>query len=298
MKGIYRKDRVMRGAVLAFAGALIGMALFLPGSVVAGWEVGAKAGFDTNVGRTVDDGDSDVFLLGYAAYLRQADGEKRFDWTFTGVLEGAAYADYSELDYGSASISPGLLWIVHPGWTVNLSPFFQLKAVSDSDQSAVAFGARVDLRQELSRMAYLGEFVSWTDSRADVETYSYTEMAAGVAFGVNWTDAVFTEVGYRYAHGDSFVSLGTATLAPGGGAGSGGGSGGPGYRGGTDPVYSAAFGSDVVKDRVDTHAVDLSAGIDWTPSLFTVISFTWQTMRGDVGTVDSQSGTVGIGYRF
>jgi hypothetical protein len=123
-------------------------------------------------------------------------------------------------------------------------------------------------------------------------------MAAGAAFGVNWTDAVFTEAGYRYAHGDSFVSLGTATLAPGGGAGSGGGGGGPGDRGGTNPVYSATFGSDVVKDRVDTHSVDLSAGIDWTPSLFTVINFTWQTMRGDVGTVDSQSGTVGIGYRF
>jgi hypothetical protein len=271
------------------------MALFLPDKAVAGWEVGAKAGFDTNVGRTVDDGDSDVVLLGYGAYLRQADGEKRLDWTFSTVLEGAAYADYTDLDYGSASISPGLLWIVRPGWTFNLSPFFQVKGASDSDQSAVAFGARVDLRQELSRRTYLGEFVSWTDSRADVETYSYTEIAAGVAFGVNWTDAVFTEVGYRYAHGDSFVSLGTATLAPGGGGGSGGG---PGYRGGTDPVYSPTFGSDVVKDRVDTHSVDLSAGIDWTPSLFTVASFTWQTMRGDVGTVDSRSGTVGVGYRF
>ena len=227
MQGNCRKDARDARAVLAFAGALIGLALFLPGKGIAGWEVGAKAGFDTNVGRSVDDGDSDVFLLGYAAYLRQADGEKRLDWTFSGVLEGAAYADYSDLDYGSASIAPGLLWIVRPGWTVNLSPFFQVKAVSDSDQSAYAFGARVDLRQELSRKLYLGEFVSWTDSRADVETYSYTEIAAGAAFGVNWTDAVFTEVGYRYAHGDSFMSLGTATLAPGGGGGSGGG-GGPG----------------------------------------------------------------------
>jgi hypothetical protein len=160
-------------------------------------------------------------------------------------------------------------------------------------------GYYTDLRQEVSRKLYLGEFVSWTDSRANVDTYSYTEIAAGAAFGVNWTDSVFTEIGYRYAHGDSFFSLGTTELSPGGGGGGGGpGPGGPGFRGGSDPIYSGSFGSDVVKDRVDTHAVDFSAGIDWTPSLFSVISVTWQTIQGDVGTADSLSGTVGIGYRF
>ncbi|MEW6720942.1 MAG: hypothetical protein AB1346_10880, partial [Thermodesulfobacteriota bacterium] len=65
-----------------------------------------------------------------------------------------------------------------------------------------------------------------------------------------------------------------------------------------NPIFSATFGSDVVKDRVDAHAVDLSAGIDWTPSLFSVLSFTWQTIRGDIGTADGVSGTLGIGYRF
>ncbi len=288
------EGRAGRGIVFALAAALTGMSILLPGKGIAGWEIGARAGFDSNVGRSVEGEESDVFLLGHGAYLRQADGETRLDWTFSAVVEGAAYADYSDLDYGSASVMPGLLWIARPGWTVNLSPFFQVKGVRDSDQSAYAFGARIDLRQELPRRLYLAESVSWTDSRADVETYSYTEFAAGAAIGVNWTDAFFTEIGYRYARGDSFFSLGTATLVPGGG----GGGGGPGYRGGTDPVYSTVFGSDVVKDRVDSHAVELSAGIDWTPSVFSVLTLTWQTIRGDVGTADSFSGTAGIGYRF
>lgn len=294
MRGSRLKGPAGGGFALAIAAALTGASLLLPAKGVAGWEIGARAGFDTNVGRAVDDGENDVFLLGHAAFLRQADGETRFDWTLSAVLEGAAYADYSDLDYGSATIAPGLLWIVRPGWTVNLAPFLQAKAVRDSDQSAYAFGARADLRQELSRKLYLGEFVSWTDSRADVDTYSYTEFSAGAAFGVSWTDSAFTEIAYRYARGDSFFSLGTATLVPGGG----GGGGGSGFRGGTDPVYSAVFGSDVVKDRVDSHAVELSAGIDWTPSVFSVLGLTWQTIRGDVGTANSLSGTVGVGYRF
>ncbi|MEW6719545.1 MAG: hypothetical protein AB1346_03755, partial [Thermodesulfobacteriota bacterium] len=225
MQEWYRKGRAVRGCGTVFAALLAGMSLLSPGNAFAGWEAGARAGFDTNVGRSVVDGEGDVFLLGYAAYLRPADGERRLDWTLSAMVEGTAYADLSDLDSGAASISPGMLWIVRPGWTVNLSPFIQGKAVSDSDQSAFAFGARADLRQELSRKLYLGESVSWTDSRAQVETYSFTELAAGMAIGVNWTDAVFTEIGYRYARGDSFLSLGTTALAPGGG---GGGIGGPG----------------------------------------------------------------------
>jgi hypothetical protein len=295
MAGSDRMVRAARGAFPPLGAVLTGLALLLPGTAAAGWEAGAKAGFDTNVERSIADGGDDVFLLGYAAFLRSADGGSRLDWTLSAVVEGGAYADYSDLDYGSVSIAPGLLWILRPGWTAGLSPFFHAKAVRDSGQSAVGFGARIDFRQELPHGSYLGESVSWTDSRADTETYSYTEFAAGAVFGVNWTDAAFTEIGYRYARGDSFLSLGTDTLAAGGG---GGGSGTPGYRGGSAPTYSAAFGSDVVRDRVDIHAVDVSAGVDWTPSLFTVVSFTWQTMRGDVGTADSRSGTVGLGYRF
>lgn len=281
---------MMRGSLTAIAGVFAAMILLPQGNILAGWETGAKVGFETNANRSVVDGESDTCLLGYGAYFRRGDGEHRLDWTFSAVLEGAAYAGADGMDYGSVSLAPGGIYVISPGWTVNLSPFLQAKAVRDTDQSALAFGARADLRQEFLGKFYLGETFSYVDSRAREDTYSYNEVAAGALFGVNWTPATFTEIGYRYSRGDSFLSVGTVSSSSGGG--------GPGYRGGTDPRFSAAFGNEVVKDLVDTHSVEISAGIDWTRSLFSVASFSWQVARGDVGTARSRSGYAGIGYRF
>ena len=268
------------------------MVLLPHGKVSAGWETGAKAGFESNVNRSVVDGESDTYLLGYGAYLLRGDGEHRLDWTFSAVFEGVAYAKADGMDYGSVSLSPGAIYVVRPGWTVNISPFLQAKTVQDTDQSSWAFGARADLRQEFPEKLYLGEFLSYTDSRANADTYSYSEVATGALFGVNWTSATFTEIGYRYSHGDSFLSVGTDASS------SGGGGGGPGFQGGTARRFSSTFGNDVVKDLVDTHSVEISAGIDWTRSVFSVASFAWQATRGDVGTARSMSGYAGVGYRF
>ena len=290
----------MRRSLSFIVWVFAAMALLSPGNVSAGWETGAKAGFETNINRSVVDGESDTYLLGYGAYLRRGDGEHRLDWTFSAVLEGVAYAKADGMDYGSVSLAPGAIYVVRPGWTVNVSPFLQTKTVRDTDQSSWAFGARADLRQEFMEKLYLGEFFSYIDSRAHVDTYSYREVATGALFGVNWTSSTFTEIGYRYSHGDSFLSVGTISSSSvgsaGGGAGSGGG--GPGFQGGTAPRFSSTFGNDVVKDLVDTHSVEISAGIDWTRSLFSVANFAWQATRGDVGTARSRSGYAGIGYRF
>ncbi|OYV97620.1 MAG: hypothetical protein B7Z62_05625, partial [Deltaproteobacteria bacterium 37-65-8] len=83
-----------------------------------------------------------------------------------------------------------------------------------------------------------------------------------------------------------------------GSVGGGAGPGGPGFQGGTTPRFSSTFGNDVVKDTVGTNSVEISAGIDWTRSLFSVVNFAWQAMRGDVGTATSLSGYAGMGYRF
>ncbi|MGB7630801.1 MAG: hypothetical protein WBM29_06910 [Candidatus Deferrimicrobium sp.] len=283
---------MMRRSIYWITWVLAGMALLPPGNVFAGWETGAKAGFETNVNRSVVDGESDTYLLGYGAYLRRGDGEHRLDWTFSAMLEGAAYAKADGMDYGSVSLAPGAICVVRPGWVINISPFLQAKTVRDTDQSSLAFGARADLRQEFREKLYLGEFFSYIDSRANVDTYSYSEVAAGALFGVNWTSATFTEIGYRYSHGDSFLSVGTVSSS------SGGGGGGPGFQGGSSPRFSSTFGNDVVKDLVGTHAVEISAGIDWTRALFSVANFAWQATRGDVGTASSLSGYAGIGYRF
>jgi hypothetical protein len=63
-------------------------------------------------------------------------------------------------------------------------------------------------------------------------------------------------------------------------------------------MFSSAFGSDVVKERVDRHAIGASIGYAWTRSIFSVAGYTVTVLRGDVGSSISNAGFAGIGYRF
>lgn len=60
------------------------------------------------------------------------------------------------------------------------------------------------MRQQIKRDVYTGQYYLYRDSRADVETYSFTEHVFGVFLGVNWTEAFFTEAYYEFSRGDSF----------------------------------------------------------------------------------------------
>ncbi len=268
-------------------GAAAMVTLLEVASVFAGWETGGKTGFDTNVNRSISGGESDGYLLGYAAYGREPGGESRLDWSFSVVGEGAAFARMTDLDYGAITVSPGLVYFIRPGWTVTAAPFLQAKGVRDSNQSAAAFGGKLVSKQRLPADFYVGQYYSYTDSRANADTFSFTENALGVFLGRNWTSTFSTEIGYEFSRGDSFRSLGSSPALQGGGG-----------FGGMHPMFSTAFGTEVVRERVDRHAVGVSAGIDWTKSVFSAAGFTYTDRRGDLGSGASSSGFLGIGYRF
>ena len=114
----------------------------------AGWEAGAKAGYDSNLSRSIDDGEGSSFLSAQGGYVKGHSGESRMDWTMGFFVEGAFYPSIEDIDYASATFSPGLSYIFHPGWTAAVTPFLQGKVVRDSDQSALSFGVRVDFVQK------------------------------------------------------------------------------------------------------------------------------------------------------
>ena len=267
-----------------------GMLLMASGSAVAGWEAGTKLGFDSNVGRSVQGGKSDAYLLAYGGFNREPSGDSRGDWVFSAVAEGAAYASVTDLDYAAITLSPGLVYIPRAGWTITVAPILQAKTAKDSDQSAVAFGGKFELRERLGEKAYLAEHYAYRDSRATSDTFSYTEHAVGALLGVNWTPALSSEIGYEYSRGDSFLSTGTSATTSGGTGGSVGGMM-PGR-------FSSAFGTVVVKERVDRHAVGATIGYEWTRSIFSVVGYTVTVLRGDVGSSISNAGFAGVGYRF
>jgi hypothetical protein len=250
----------------------------------AGWETGAKAGFDSNVNRSLNDEKSDTFFSGYLSFSREATGESRLDWNLAASLEGTLFSSLADLNYGMVSLAPGVTFFFHPGWSISLSPLAQAKAVKDSDQSAVAFGGKLGLKQQIRNNLYTGQYYIYKDSRANVDTYSFTENIFGLFLGVNWTRAFFTELGYEFSRGDSYRTISTTSTAV---------SGRGKYR-----RYSTTFSSDVIREDVDQHSFGLSAGIDWTKSLFSHLSYTYTTTKGDIGTSTSHAAFVGIGHRF
>ena len=274
---------------LAFCvGVVAAIFLVEAGSVSAGWETGAKIGFDTNVSRSISGGESDEYLLGYAAYSREPSGETRLDWSFSAVGEAAAYASLNDLDYAAITFSPGLVYFYRPGWIITAAPFLLAKGVRDSNQSAIALGGKLLFRQRLPSDFYLGEYYAYTDSRANADTFSFKEHALGAFLGRSWTRIFYTEIGYEFSRGDSFRSVGASPSIP----------GGTGGFGGEHSMFSSAFGTEVVRERVDRHAIGVSAGIDWTKSIFSAVGYTFTNRRGDLGSSGSHAGFLGVGYRF
>jgi len=272
-----------------FPGCLI-IALLLATSlpVHAAWEIGGKAGYDSNVNRTIDNATGDTFLGAYVQYAREASGETRLDWTFAASLEGYVFLNNRDLSNTGVTAAPGLTFFPYLSWSINVSPFVQGKAVADSDQTSVAFGVKVNLRQPLGKYVYLGEYYMYTDSRAQTDIYSYAEHAVGVLLGVNWTRTFFTEIGYEFSKGDSFLTFDTDGAV----------SATTGRGRGKQYGYSSTFSTEVYKDQINRHSVGLTAGFEIFPSFMVSASYMYSTMTGDLGTSNNHTATAGISYRF
>ncbi len=277
--------RMEKKATIAWL--IIGFLLAISLPVHAAWETGGKVGFDSNVNRAINGGDSDTYLGGYLLYSKEATGETRLDWTLSASMEGNGFLKNNDLSNAYFTLAPGITFFPYLTWSLNVSPFVQGKAVADSDQSALAFGAKVSLKQPIGKNLYLGEYYIYTDSRANEDVYSYTENALGIYLGVNWTRTFFSELGYEFSHGDSFQTLGTTSTTATGGNGKG-----------KQRRYSSTFGTEVFKEKVDRHSVGLTAGIELIPSLFSNFSYTYSTMKGDLGTSINHTGFIGLSYHF
>ena len=272
---------MLRGLSVLFVAGLFFIRLT---PAFADWEVGTKVGFDSNVNQSTDQGQSDTFLAGYAAYFRVPTNETRYDWTFSAIVEGAAYARTTDLSYSGIVLEPGIVLIPHRTWTVSLSPFLQVKTVKDEDQSALAFGGKVNLEEQLRSDLYMGQYYIYTDSRADVDTFSFTEHAVGAYLGLEWTKGFRNRIGYEYSRGDSFRTVGTSSITA------------TGH--GKHRRFSTAFDEDVFRERVHRHSVSVSAGVDWNTRLFSQAGYTFTVTEGDLGSSNSHGGFLGLGYRF
>lgn len=263
---------------------LTGLSLAWVVPVLGGWEAGAKIGFDTNVNRAANGEEGDGFLAGYAAFVREPSGEKRYGFTFSAALEGGLFLDFTDLSYAAATVTPGIVYF--PRWWLTLSaaPFVRAKSVQDSDQSALALGGRIVLRERIRRNLFLGQHYQFTANEADAEAYSFTEHAVGISLGGNLSKTLYGEAGYEFARGDTFRTVATAGPSPGGF--------------GMHRMFSGAFDSDVVREDVDRHTVSLSTEVALSPSAFVQAGYAFSAYDGELSSFTSHSGYAGAGYRF
>lgn len=282
----------------------------------AGWETGAKAGYDSNIDRAVEGGMSDSYMTGFLSFMREPGEGTDTDWSLKVGLEGARYADSTYLNYGTASLAPAIIFYPGPSWRVDISPFINATRVSDEEQSAVAAGGELSMKQLLGRGFYVGEYFVYTDSRADVDIYSYKEKAAGLYAGRNWTDAFWSEIGYEFSRGDSFRAVEEVTttevitsqiVASQAGSGGNGGNGGQDGAGqgadrqggmGSSSRYSQAYNEYIINEPVDRQTIGVNMGYQFTSHVFSFVNYAYTTYKGDAGTSKSHTGAIGIGFNF
>lgn len=280
--------------------SLVAGVAFAPAARAA-WEVGIRGAADSNVLRSVGGHQSDQYLFGYLSYGRPRGGDRTLDWDLTASLEGAAYREINEFTYGAATVAPGVIYSLLPGWTVAAAPFVQAKVANDSDLSAFAFGGRLTLQQQIGSSAYTGEYYRYTDSRAKDRAFSYRENAVGAFAGYGWTSALWTEIAYQFAHGDSYRVDGAVS-----GGGSGGGmmrsaammASGDGAPMGGHGSSSGSLEADLVGETVDSHEATATVGYGWTPKLSTVLGYSFGYSHGSFGRRESHTGFLGSAYRF
>jgi len=263
---------------------LISFFFSLSADAFAGWESGAKAGFDSNIDRAVEGGMSDSFVTGFLSFTKEPVQDSNPGWTLDLSLEGAGYKESSCLNYGMATLSPAIIFYPHPRWNVSLSPFFHATAVKDAEQSAVAFGGEININQAWNQAYYTGEYIFYTDSRADIEIYSYKEKTAGIFAGVNWTDAFWSEIGYEFSRGDSFRAVGEVLTTR--------------IGKGKSRRYSQAYHEYIISEPVGRHTISVNMGCQFTSHIFSFINYAYSSYKGDAGTSESHTGDVGIGYQF
>jgi hypothetical protein len=276
---------------LAFV-SVLGVMLLLNSSAWAGWEgdMGGKAGYDSNLDRAIQNPQGSGYLGAFFSVNREPEGESRLDWTLSALVDGAAYFNLSDLNYAAVTLAPGLTYFFHKNWSLNISPYLQAKTVADSEQSALAFGGKLLVKQKWGGDFYSGQYYLYKDSRAEEDTYSFTENALGIFLGNRLTPKVYAEIGYEFSRGDSFRTVGKPRAAP--------NSKGKGRGKGNDPLYSPAFGSFVIRENVDRQALGLNMGVDWTSSFYSSAGYAFTILQGDSGSSNDHALWVSLGYRF
>jgi hypothetical protein len=256
----------------------------------ASLEVLAKAEFDSNVNRGINQSKGDGIFTVQLQLEKPTTGETRLEWVYAASLQAASYVQFDELNYAEFSISPGVLYHQRITVTAALYPFIQILAVRDSAQSAVTVGAQASLSEQVSSALSLTQYYVYRQGFAKDSTYSYGMHSAGLAGALVLTSNLLADLSYEFSYGDSFRCIGPVR---GNSERRGHGSRQEGHSG-----FSPVFGQGIIKEKVARHSLGIGSQLDLGRAWFCVFKYFYTSWRGDSGTSSSHMGSFSVGRRF
>ncbi len=115
-----------------------------------------------------------------------------------GFAEHTSYETHTDLDATIGGISAGVVQRLGDVVLVGASIYGKLKEFGDSSRNGSSFGGFLSLKERISPVFWLREFVEYEDNSANSAFFSYIGTKLGAGAGYTLTKTTFMTLGYSY----------------------------------------------------------------------------------------------------
>lgn len=262
-----------------------------PAAAEAASRLDVRAGYDTDPEGLPHQSSGDAWAALAVGDTRVRETGGPLSLSLDLALGVTAYARLTDLDRVFLVATPALDYVLTPAVAVRLALIVEGQVVSDGDQSAIAWGGNLRLRERLARSVDLAEYVSYRDQSARAAEYSGTKSAVGVFLRVFLGERWLVGAGAEYAHGDFFASDAQGLASS-------------GMHAGTERSQNArqaavpGVDGELVAEDEDRLTGALALYYTWSDTLSTGLEYTYAHVADSDGT-DGQHGlAVSTTYSF
>jgi hypothetical protein len=173
------------------------------------FNAGARLSDDNNVNGSPDKptkanqiGDNYLTLSASAVYYTPLDtAQTRYFIGQVGAFS-SAYNKFNNLDGTMLLASAGLWQQLSPTWSGQVTGRGFTRNTKQTDRDSNGFGATLEIKKQLSPTVWVKGVADYEDSKANLDTYSYTGETYGVNLGYLPRKDTFINIGYSHNNRD------------------------------------------------------------------------------------------------
>lgn len=193
--------------VLSFAVLAGGLAaLSTPAQAEVAFNAGAKASYETNVNGSPTKANqlSDNYLTVNASAVYYTPLDAAQTSYFIGQIgaSSSAYNKFSSLDNSALVASAGLYKQLTPTWSGQVTGRGFSRDTKQNERDSNGLGATLEIKNQLSQTMWLKGIADYEDSKAKLNSFSYTGTTYGVNLGYLPLKDTFVNLGYSHATRD------------------------------------------------------------------------------------------------